>query len=98
MLSDAMAEKSATWPESISDNRITFKNTGGDMYGRLTPIHGGRNNLLSISGHVVAIGVGEFKNYYSISGTSLQYGGTSWCVPIQTYLEPSTLLRVEIAL
>ena len=98
MLSDAMAEKSATWPESISDNRITFKNTGGDMYGRLTPIHGGRNNLLSISGHVVAIGVGEFQSYYSISGTSLQYGGTSWLVPIQTYLEPSTLLRVELPL
>ena len=98
MLSDNMVEKSATWPDSVMDNRLTWNNTGTDMYGRMSPIHGGRNNLLSISGHVVAIGVGEFQSYYSMSGTSLQYGGTSWLVPIQTYLEPSTLLRVELPL
>ena len=97
-VTDNMVEKSEKWPDSLMDNRLTWNNTGTDYYGRMTPLHGGRNNLLSISGHVVAIGVGEFQSYYSISGTSLQYGGTSWLVPIQTYLEPSTLLRVELPL
>ena len=98
MLSDNMIEKSSEYPESRMDNRITFTNTGNDQYGRMTPLHGGRNNLLSIAGHVTSPGPGEFKKFYTIRGLSAVYGGLSWCVPIQTYLDPSTLMRVAITL
>ena len=98
MLSDNMVEKSSTWPDSVMDNRLTWTNSGTDMYGRMSPIHGGRNNLLSIAGHVTSPGLGEFKEFFTMCGLSAQYGGLSWCTPIQTYLDPSTLLRVPITL
>ena len=98
MLSDNMIEKCDDFPESRMDNRITHKNDGGDSYGRLCPLHGGRNNLLAVTGHVVSPEVGEIRQFYTISGTSTEFGGTSWSVPIQTYVDPATLLRAAISL
>ena len=98
MLTDNLIPKSNDYPESRMDNRLTYVNSGNDQYGRMTPLHGSRNNLLSIAGHVTSPGVGEFKEFYLMRGLSAQYDGLSWCVPIQSYVDSSTLVRVPITL
>ena len=98
MLTDNLIPKSNDYPESRMDNRLTYVNSGNDQYGRMTPLHGGRNNLLSISGHVTSPQPGAFREFYLMRGLSAQYGGLSWCVPIQTYLDPVSLLRISLPL
>ena len=98
MLSDNLVEKSEKWPDSLMDNRLAWKHSGSDYCGRMTPLHGGRNNLLSIAGHVTSPQPGEFQDFCSVSSLSLQYGGTVWCVPIQTYVDTASLLRIELPL